>query len=190
MEDYEYHFFYSYKRNDRTKLWHEEVKGTLEHYVRMELNIPKVNIFFDQDDIKSGDRWKSVIKDALKKSRCLVPFLSPDYFHSRWCYSEYRAFVERSASYKLDNMIVPVKYFDGESYQKEIEDINFVDFNKYNNPRPAFWNTTKAVDFDDELQHFAKDIAAKIKAAPPYQSEFEPVLLEHGRPVKRIGRPV
>jgi hypothetical protein len=55
---YQYDVFFSYKRDPESDAWHQKVKDELAYWLKMELNRPKVNIFFDTEDIRSGQRWQ------------------------------------------------------------------------------------------------------------------------------------
>ena len=69
---YEYDVFFSYKRDPESDDWHEKVKARLEFWLKQELEKQDVRIFFDKEDIKTGDQWRERLSDALKQSRCIV----------------------------------------------------------------------------------------------------------------------
>ena len=93
---YEYDVFFSYKRDSESYEWHKKVKEKLEYWLKNELGGLEVNIFFDTEDISSGELWRQKIKSALTKSKCIVCIWSPVYFKSKWCVSEWTTFEERS----------------------------------------------------------------------------------------------
>jgi TIR domain len=86
---YLYDAFFSYKRDTQSDFWHQMVKDKLAHWLRVELGQPEVKIFFDTEEIHTGDRWRQKIAHALTHSKCLVCVWSPYYFQSKYCVSEW-----------------------------------------------------------------------------------------------------
>ena len=169
---YEFDAFFSYKRNPQTDDWHSEVKKKLEFWVGQEIN-RKVSIFMDTEDIRTGNRWKQKLGDALKKSRCIVCIWSPYYFQSRWCVSEWSTFLERESQYGCSDLVIPARFHDGEYFPTQAKDTQSADFSSYASTMPAFWRTEKAVEFEQpHLQKFAKAIAECIHNAPEYDDDF------------------
>ena len=198
MSGYQYDVFFSYKRDEQSNEWHSIVASKLEFWLRKELNKPEVSIFIDTEDIETGERWRMKIEDSLKKSKCLVALLSPDYFHSPWCVSEWQTFVAREKILEelgitVGGLIVPAIYHDGEHFPKEAMDIQAVDFSDYNSTMAFFWNSEDGYIFErDKLKAFSKDIAKTIRRAPDYREDFPIVIVDSkdiGRkvPIRRIG---
>ncbi len=170
---YAFDIFFSYKRNRLTRAWHEEVKERVCFYVRNELSLSEneFNVFFDTETIEAGDIFGDDIRDALKRSKCLVAIWSPDYFTSNWCLSEFHSFIERQKT-RTNKLIIPASYHDGEHFPDLAKQIQFKNFNSYASTISAFWNTAAAVEFDKELKIFSKDIASKIRNAPNFDDNF------------------
>jgi hypothetical protein len=172
MSEYEYDAFFSYKRDPLSNEWHEKVMSRLKHWIKLELNKQEIKIFFDTEDIKTGEKWKRKIADSLKKSKCLIAILSPAYFNSQWCLSEWKTFINREKDFSLE-LIVPARYHDGNHFPQEAKDIQSEDFSEYSSTMAAFWETKDAHEFEKEkLKAFAKDAAKKIDNAPPYDDNF------------------
>lgn len=181
MSGYKYDVFFSYKRDEQSNEWHSIVAAKIDFWLRKELNKPKVNIFIDTEDIETGDRWKAKIENGLKRSKCLVAFWSPDYFHSPWCLSEWNTFLAREEMLGITagGLIIPAKYHDGEHFPEVAKDIQAVDFTDYNSTMAFFWNSEDGYMFErDKLKTFSKDIAKTIRRAPEYRPDFPVVIVE------------
>ncbi|MBU8922961.1 MAG: toll/interleukin-1 receptor domain-containing protein [Bacteroidales bacterium] len=179
MADYEYDVFFSYKRDELTREWHEKVKVLLEYWIRQELNVTKIRIFMDTEDIKTGDKWKQIIEKSLRNSKCLVGIWSPDYFHSRWCLSEWASFRERDKIIKQDSpIILPARYHDGDSFPEEARNLQSRDFTEFNSTMAYFWKSEDGFEFEKKLKEFAKEIAEAIKNAPEYRDDFPIIIIE------------
>ena len=81
--------FVSYARSDNRPFspgaegWVSAVVRLLEE-AAIEAESP-MRIFFDTQEIESGDYWEQKLRDALRSSRVLVAFVSPAYFRSSFC---------------------------------------------------------------------------------------------------------
>lgn len=176
---YEFEAFFSYKRHTLTNGWHDIVRQKIAFYTGQELELGRdAKIFFDTEDIQSGDVWRNKLSSALQKSKCVVCILTPNYFQSQYCVSELNAFIERS-SLTGKSLVVSASGHDGESFPIEFKDAwQYKNFSKYMNTASGFWDSGKAADFDEYLKEFAKDLAQKILSAPDFSDQF-PVTL-HG----------
>jgi len=167
---YEYDVFFSYKRDPESIFWHRRVRDLLRHWLTQSLGGSKARIFMDEDSIDTGDRWKAELINGLQHSKCLVPVWSPEYFHSKWCLSEWKAFRDRESLLQIEQggLIVPIKYCDGEHFPPEAQDIQMHDFSEYTSAVPAFWDTRGAVELDGKIRSFAEQLAKKINCAPAF----------------------
>ena len=169
---YKYDAFFSYKRDAESDAWHDRVREKLVYWLRFELDQPQVNIFLDREEIHTGARWRSKITEALRTSKCIVCVWSPLYFRSRWCTSEWLSFAERSRRSGRD-LVLPASFHDGESFPQQAKEIQMKDFSRFASTIPRFWDTEHAVTFEESLlKPFARDLAAMIRDAPPYDAEF------------------
>ncbi len=181
MSGYIYDAFFSYKRDMLSNKWHEKVMSILEYWIKMELNKTDIKIFIDTENIETGEKWQKKIANSLKKSKCLIAMLSPDYFNSQWCLSEWKTFINREKDHgiRFSGLIAPARYHDGNHYPKEAKDIQSVDFSEYSSTMEAFWKTEDAYEFEKvKLKAFAKDVARKINRAPEYDDNFPVVLVD------------
>ncbi len=128
-------------------------------------------VFVDQREIHTGDQWPEVLKGALRQSRVLVAILTPSYFHSEWCMSEWASFEAREQRVG-QNLIVPIcisnyPYVESKcGGQRQI--FNFCRLNEHatnEETRPdAFTRMQKAI-----IQNVASEVARKIRSAPTYE---------------------
>jgi hypothetical protein len=189
---YQYDVFFSYKRDPESNAWHQRVKDKLIHWLKLDLNQAEVTVFFDTEDIKTGQRWRSKLEAALKASRCAVCIWSPLYFKSKWCVSEWTTFEKRGEAHGLD-LVVPARYHDGEYYPRPAKDRQSIDFSEYASTMPRFWDTERAVEFERVLlRPFAKDLALIIRSAPTFDPGFPLVeasedLILQDRRIDRVG---
>lgn len=173
---YRYDAFFSYKRDEQSDTWHETVKDKLTYWLKMELGRQDVKVFFDSEDVDTGDRWKEKIEQALLTSKCIICIWSPLYFQSVYCVSEWQTFIKRQKLYDQD-LIIPARYHDGDSFPNDAKSQQSADFSDYTSIMAQFWETTRAVEFDTYLKTFAVNIAKKIMTAPPF-GEFPLVLVD------------
>jgi hypothetical protein len=170
--NYEYDAFFSYKRDPESDDWHEKVKDKLTYWLRQQLSRSQVRIFFDREDIRTGNRWRTKLGEALKSSRCIICLWSPLYFQSKWCLSEWKTFDERSKLAKRD-LVLPASYFDGETFPPAARELQFKNFSHYASTMPGFWETGAAVEFEDTcLRPFAGDLAQMIQRCPAFSDSF------------------
>ncbi len=169
---YQYDAFFSYKRDLESDEWHRRVKEKLTYWLRQELQRADVRIFFDTEEIRTGAQWRLKLAESLRRSKVLVCLWSPLYFRSPWCVSEWQSFVQREVLWGAP-LIVPASYFDGENFPAQAKDVQCVDFSEFASTMPRFWDTDSAVRFEERrLRPFARDLAALIRTAPPYDEAF------------------
>jgi hypothetical protein len=190
---YEFQAFFSYKRNRLTDDWHERVFERLQFWVGEELSIDKPPMFFDRRSIENGQEFDAYIRDALRSSAVIVSIFSPNYFTSKWCLSELESFLarEEKLNCKKGSLVACARFHDGENYPIEAQKLQSEDFRDFAILAPRFWDSDKAVTFDQLIREFAKKIAKKIKSAPPHETAF-PIQVRDDKDVpeqKPIVRP-
>jgi hypothetical protein len=186
---YEHNVFLSYRRsfliqNWITKFFLPYFEGWLEEEL-LKLETPdspalrdahaphvhdsanKVGVFFDQKSIEPGDPWPEDLQRAVQASKILVAICSPTYFHSSWCLSEWRSFVERQTILGVSGLIIPVRYHDSEDF---LAGIAWSDFSEYTIQASDFYQSAQAVSFETEIRKLASVVARAVKGAPTFQS--------------------
>jgi hypothetical protein len=135
----------------------------------------ETKIFVDWDGIETGAAWPLTLQHALKRSRCLLPVWSPEYFRSKWCQAEWKTMLERERLLGLrtlalsEGLIYPVTYFDGENFPPEAQNCQQKDLCKWNSPHPVFNSTAGYVEFDQQVQTLVQELAQMILRAPAWQ---------------------
>jgi TIR domain len=187
---YKYDVFFSYKRDRRSAAWHEGVKDRLQYYCSLKLDHDPI-MFFDTNDIFTGDTWRETLGEALRLSKVIVCMWSPSYFQSKWCVSEWKTFVKRGELFGK-RLVMPATIYDGEEFPKDAKETQIADFKEFHSIEHAFWHTPSAAEFRDILMPFAETLATRIWNAPDFDSSFplievsdDQVIVE--RPIRRLG---
>lgn len=110
-----YDLFISYSRKDDDEAapvhgWLDAFIGALQAEHRR-TTASDLKIFVDRKDIAVMADWEHRILEALRSSTLLMPWISPNYFSSRYCYREWKEFVAyESAGSVAQEGVAPV-YF-------------------------------------------------------------------------------
>jgi 8-oxo-dGTP pyrophosphatase MutT (NUDIX family) len=67
-------------------------------------------IFQDRKDIRWGDAWRTRIDSSLDQVTFLIPIITPSFFASVQCRSEFERFAARESKLGRDDLIFPVYY--------------------------------------------------------------------------------
>lgn len=76
------------------------------------LTTEQVNIFVDKSSLGWGDDWDAAIEQAVVSTSFFVPVVSPRYLNSEACRRELRLFVQKSSRLGLEELIMPLVWFD------------------------------------------------------------------------------
>ena len=185
--DYRHDIFFSYKRDALTLDWHRWVKDRLVHWLTQEMGGRRIDCFMDEQ-IHTGEHWPDSLQQALLHSRCLVTVWSPEYFHSNWCVSEWRNFLEREKLLQGTCLIAPVRYHDGEHFPPEARIVQWTDVVEFTSTAPGFFRTERAVELEDKIKLLAKDVARLLKAVPAFDPSW-PIASAVALPAPPIGLP-
>jgi hypothetical protein len=128
-------------------------------------------IFMDSSAITAGTSWPEKLREALVRSRCLVPMLTPSYFRSDWCLMEWQSFRARE---KLTGaqLIVPLLLAGGEHLPRDAQKIQWVDLRDSFSTTPVFWETKQAYKLEDRMKQVSKRVADVIRQAPPFSPDW------------------
>jgi cobaltochelatase CobT len=199
--------FLSYVRSDDS---HDAGRITtfrqrLEGEVRMRTGKP-FPIFQDRNDILWGQRWQERVNETLDDVTFLIPVLTPSFFQSPACRSEFQTFLLKEKTLGVNRLILPLYYVDcdelDESYVAGSDDIADV----LRSRNWTDWRPYRFKQFDDEdvataLAKMASAIKASIKelhsisvaaearvskeAAAPF--EIEPIALKVAMSATRVA---
>ncbi len=185
-DDYQYDVFLSYSNTPDVRDW------VLNHFypnfcpaLRQALGGRDERVFIDREGVKTGQHWPQRLRQAIRDSVCLVPVWSPVYFQSNWCWSEWKSFCKREEVLGLnldtETLVVPVVHNDKEWFPAEAREVQWHDFSELNYRTPAFRDTPQYVEFERQIQCFAKRVAEVARAAPPYDADW-PIVDEAAPP--------
>lgn len=173
---YNYDVFISYRRP--TKRWVSKYfKRLIEHYLPEALDGRPVRIFFDENDIHTGDAWENRLKKALSESKCLVPVLTPSYFTSNWCTKEFAVMENRSLKHGFHTvqapggLIVPITINQGKFYPLKIQALPCYEYymSRGDLDKMSFWE-----DFERKIADWiSTDLAKAIKQAPAWNEVWQ-----------------
>jgi hypothetical protein len=98
--------FFSYVRSDDV---HDsgrisELRRILEGEIKMQTG-HAFHIFQDRNDIAWGEQWKERIESALHGATFLIPIVTPSYFQSHACQSEFKTFLIREKELGEERLI-------------------------------------------------------------------------------------
>jgi hypothetical protein len=189
---YENDIFISYKRDPRTLSWMCEhflpqFVFFLKNSMIAECNRKLTRIFFDQtganlelikklnaDEIKDyicgieiGADWNDQLRIAIKRSSCMLGILTPEYFQSDWCITEWQSFNARIPS--GEKPIIAVSVHDGKSFPDLARRLQRADLKDYFVEGKGFRETALFIDFQKAIEVLADIIAKRVSAAPIFQ---------------------
>lgn len=189
--DYEYDVFISYRHDYPVGPWVREfLYEPFTGWLTQKLGGWRARVFLDQapgpesrarrEALSAGDVWPDRLKQALIVSKCLVPVFSPDYFRSDWCMSEFETFRERERILMRRGLVVPILHNGLNHFPLEAQKIQMFDFSQLRSTMPGFMSTPRGVDFEDNVEKFAADVAMKISQVPSFVTGWPVVEIKVG----------
>jgi hypothetical protein len=180
VSDYEFDVFISYRREGNPYNWvrnhfHPQLKAYLAD------QLPRDPVLFIDEGMEVGSVWPDRLEEALSRTRILVPVFSPQYFRSRWCIAEWETMAEREKLLARPGLIYPVLFSDSENFPSYARERSWRNLKPWNKPDLVFQQTIRWIDFTDEIEKVAIELASRITKAPPW---------EPGWPVERPDPPM
>src|SRR5580693_9311658 len=96
----EYDLFLSYGHSDNEDGWISALVAAVQQEHARFFPQP-LRIFFDRSSIRTMDDWEHRILRGLRSSKAMIALLSPAYFASQYCRTEWKMFLE----HELDRAI-------------------------------------------------------------------------------------
>ena len=130
-----------------------------------------LTVFYDTDSLYGGFEWEFFIKKSLETSKVFVPVLSPNYFESELCNTEWDIFMLQKERWLFDFIIpVDIKYSeliesDKKSHQEKIQTIErlqIIDFSDWFQLEEL---PVKDLNFEAKIQDFISGLEEKLKEA-------------------------
>ena len=99
-----------------------ELRRSLEGEVKIQTS-HSFHIFQDRNDISWGEQWKERIESALRGVTFLIPIVTPSYFQSPACRSEFHTFLIRERERELgeERLILPIYYVSCDEMDSDLE---------------------------------------------------------------------
>ncbi|NEJ03094.1 toll/interleukin-1 receptor domain-containing protein [Rhizobium ruizarguesonis] len=205
---YEYDVFISYKRSRFQTSWIVDyflprLEEHLSNYTAAQCAQPNVRLFFDQTEVNSAARtglpsasgiepgtlWREALIEGIGKSRCMVALYSPNYFHSKWCLSELKAFEDRAAQTGR-NIIIPVSIHSMDRLPARAHSRNMFRMDDFVIDGPSFYESRSFPDFIRNIKLIAEKVAEAVCNAPAFVPWPTPPLLDENDPTPTPTPPV
>lgn len=184
---YEYDVFISYRRKGSTvPAWvrthfYPRLQELLDDNLDRE-----VKVFFDEQ-VTGGAAWPLELRNALQRTRILVPVCSPKYFMDEWCLAEWHSMAQReelvgmASLARPQGLIYPVIFSDSVNFPKYAHERRMRNFRPWNQPYSQFQNSMAYLDFHREVEQIAIELADLLDRAPEWRPDW-PVNMPHAEP--------
>jgi TIR domain. len=162
---YRYELFISYTwRVPRAQSWVRDVLAPpLYDFLALEANIDKNSVFLDDRVNRPGIDVEQSVHEALRDSKVLLAILSPQYFDSGWCLTEFHTMLDRQNT-TGQHIIYPLRVWDGNKYSADARNLNPLDFNKWGTLERGMvrkrWN--------DTVKDLVKELETLIANSPAH----------------------
>jgi hypothetical protein len=169
---YKYDVFISYPHEPLHRKWVEEIFWDLFNVCLTNSTLGRRPQLFIDTMIEPGDMWRATLREALARSRILVPIWSINYFDSEYCREECAIMLSRaerlgySKQKEKGSLIVPIRFMDHEGYPAIANDFQQVDLREFSSIREK--NGAKMETLHGRLDKWVNGVAKKIVAAPPW----------------------
>jgi MinD-like ATPase involved in chromosome partitioning or flagellar assembly len=170
--EYEYDVFVSYQRHSVVDLWTStlflpELRKWLSAYIPRE-----PSFFIDKHVVEVGEAWRERRGEALRRSRVLLAILTPSYFESDWCRTEWMTFAQREELVGVQPLIFAVVLAGRGHYPREVERRAMVDMTRFATNSVQFKKTRGFLEFERAIQPMAEGLADMLAAVPPYSPRW------------------
>jgi hypothetical protein len=118
------------------------------------------------------------LRNALLRSKVLLPVLSATYFRRPWCLAEWETMRERERLLGMrtqgnpGGVIFPVVFFDGHAFPPDAQTIQQIDFRPWNICTPGFVHTAEYIQFVRTMQSCATKLAPMLDAVPAWDAAW------------------
>ena len=158
----------------------------LEGEVRMQTG-QAFEIFQDRNDISWGQHWEDQINSSLSEVAFLIPIISPSFFRSRACRSEFQTFSLKKKRLGVNRLILPLYYVEcdqfGDGYDPGSDEI--VDILRMRNWTD--WRVFRFKPFEDE--QVAKELAKMATMVKSSIKELDAIAVAASSPEKENSGP-
>src|ERR1700676_906081 len=158
----------------------------LEGEVRMQTG-RAFEIFQDRNDISWGQHWEDQINNSLSEVAFLIPIVTPSFFRSRACRSEFQTFSLKEKRLGVNRLILPLYYVEcdqfGDGYDPGSDEI--VDILRMRN-----WTDWRVFRFKPfEGEEVAKELAKMATMVKSSIKELDAIAAAASSPEKENSGP-
>src|SRR5215213_2440942 len=113
--DYAYDIFISYPHEEKHRMWVNDIFLEQFSFFLNQAMPVEPKIYVDREWNTPGITWSLMIKNALARSKVLIPIWSPTYFRQPWCRAECAIMHYREEQLQFRNLhnphglILPIK---------------------------------------------------------------------------------
>lgn len=152
-----------------------------------------LEIFMDSDDIRLGEQWSRRLDEGLTTSTFLLPIITPSFFTSAYCQSEFETFRRHEEALGHDELILPVYYIDCEGFLESTSDEAAATVAQTVLARQCFdWRELRRLSPSHQRVELARErLAKQIRAAmarAPSPPALPPVELDDCAPTSPTPR--
>jgi len=175
MADYKYDVFLSYRRaNEWPRFVHDHFLPKFRHWLDTTLGRTST-VFFDEQEIETGESWPYRLADALAHSRVMVCLWSKEYFSSQWCAAELGHMLARRQSLTGSlgplPLILAVVIHDGNDIHASLGEIQRFPLQKYSNPWIAEGSSVAEV-LSMKIEEFTTHVVHALDRVPDYDPSW------------------
>jgi hypothetical protein len=181
---YRYDVFVSYTwRVRRAQQWVRDVlHPPLTEFLELEAKISPDRVFLDERAVRPGMDVETKVHDALRDSRMLLAVLSPQYFDSGWCLTEFHTMLDRQRRTGT-RVIYPLAVWDGDKYAAEAQRLAPRNFNQWG----TLERNMRRKRFSDTVRELAKELEPLVRGCPTHDPSWA-VTLHPDPPERDIDR--
>jgi hypothetical protein len=184
-EPYWFHVYLSYSRGGLEESWLDQFFiGELKSWLRLEL-AEDPEIFYDNN--AKREAWDTQVAEAVRRSCCLVPILTAEYWRSSECRAELESFRARQRNENVALML-GVLFHEAGSGLPGISgtSITSSDFKQHAYVYEGFRASRNYGDFQRDVRLFARQLAAIIRNVPDYEKTWPVVAPANAPPPARL----
>lgn len=191
---YEYDVFISYQRDSPTVApwvrthFFPELSQMLDDLVEYDVKI------FAGHDVPAGTMWPAKLREALQRTRVLVPVCSPKYFQNEWCLAEWHSMAKReevtgmASAERPEGLIYPVIFSDSQNFPPYAHQRHMQSLTDYAHHLPLFQTSLAYLDFRTEVKKIAEELVVLFDRVPEWRPDW-PVETPAPEPPRRPSLP-
>jgi hypothetical protein len=177
LSDYKFDIFLSYSRKGNVAEWlQRHFSEVLNNCLTDELGYPP-RIFLDTR-METGSLWPAELENGLRTSRLMVAILSPPYWASKWCRTEWDTMAERerltgyASTGNPRGLIYPFTFADGDKFPESAKNRQCRSMKKWGYPYRQFADSPAYLEFFDEVKLAAGELVARLEEIPPWSATW------------------